>query len=65
MVKKVHNAHIGIEGYSRGARGALYWPQVNAKIKDFVTSSTVCAMYPEQCQEPLHPHEVPKRPCMV
>ncbi|XP_062510501.1 uncharacterized protein K02A2.6-like [Corticium candelabrum] len=63
MVKKLHNTHLGVEGCLRRAREPLFWPGINAELKDFVRRCSVCAAYrPEQCREPLKPHEIPSRP---
>ena len=63
MVSKLHNTHLGVECCLRRARESLFWPGMNAELKDFVRRCSVCAAYcPEQCCEPLQPHEIPSRP---
>lgn len=63
MLKEIHRSHIGIGGCLRRARELLYWPRINAEVKDYVSKCSVCQTYqPEQCREELQPHEMPSRP---
>ena len=63
MLKKLHSSHLGIEGSLRMAREAFYWPLMNGDVKDYITQCSICnTIKPEQCREPLRPHEVPNRP---
>ena len=63
MFKEIHRSHIGIGGCLRRARELLYWPRINAEVKDYVSKCSVCQSYqPEQCREELQPHELPSRP---
>ena len=63
MLKEIHRSHIGIGGCLRRARELLYWPRINAEVKDYVSKCSVCQSYqPEQCREELQPHEMPSRP---
>jgi hypothetical protein len=63
MKKKIHTSHIGIEGCLRRAREALYWPRMNAEIKEYISTCDVCRKHnPKQQQEPLKPHTICERP---
>ena len=63
MLKEIHRSHIGIGGCLRRARELLYWPRINAGVKDYVSKCSVCQSYqPEQCREELQQHEMPSRP---
>ena len=63
MLKEIHRSHIGIGGCLRRARELLYWPRINAEVKDYVSKCSVCQSYqPEQCREELQQHEMPSRP---
>ncbi|KAK2556143.1 Uncharacterized protein P5673_021722 [Acropora cervicornis] len=46
MLSQLHRSHIGIGGCIRRAREILYWPRMNAEIRDFVSRCTICQMYP-------------------
>ena len=40
----------------------LFWPRMNAELKDFITKSGICNSFkPEQTREALKPHEIPLR----
>ena len=63
MLKEIHRSHIGIGGCLRRARELLYWPRINAEVRDYVSKCSVCQTYqPEQCREELQPYELPSRP---
>ena len=62
-LKEIHRSHIGIGGCLRRARELLYWPRMNAEVKDYVSMCSVCQSYqPEQCRQTLQPHEMPSHP---
>ena len=63
MIKQLHQGHIGVEGCLHKAREVIYWPGVNAEVKDHVSKCDVCnAHRPEQCREKLQTHEFPHLP---
>ena len=63
LVKKLHSSHLGVEGCLRRAREVMYWPGMNQEVKDVVSVCSTCNAYrPEQCKEPLLPHDIPSRP---
>ena len=62
-IKGLHEPHIGIEGTLRRARDIVYWPGITAALKDYMSKCDICNRYrPEQCKEPLNPHDVPPVP---
>ncbi|XP_061180813.1 uncharacterized protein K02A2.6-like [Saccostrea echinata] len=63
MLTRIHSSHLGIEGCPRRARESVYWPQMNAEVKDFIQKSETCRTFDNnQGKEPLQHHEVPPRP---
>ena len=63
MLTEIHRSHVGIGGCLRRAREVLYWPRMNAEVKDYVSKCSICQTFqPEQCREELQPHEMPSRP---
>lgn len=63
MLKEIQRSHIGIGGYLRRAWELLYWPRINAEVKDYISKCSMCLWYqPEECQEELQPHEMCSRP---
>ena len=61
--EKIHSSHLGIEGCLRRARAAIYWPNMNADIKDYISKCSVCRST-SVCQgkETMMPHDIPERP---
>ncbi|XP_062523345.1 uncharacterized protein K02A2.6-like [Corticium candelabrum] len=63
MIKRIHCSHLGVEGCLRLARKALYWPNMNTAVRDFVSTCDICNSFqPKQQQEPLLPQKIPDRP---
>ena len=42
LMKRVHNAHLGVNGCLNRARECLYWPGMSGDIKNFVSTCEVC-----------------------
>ncbi len=63
MKEKIHSSHIGIEGCLRRARECIFWPNMNADVKDYIQRCEVCKAFPTSNQkESMIPHEIPDRP---
>ena len=63
VLKNLHKSHQGIEKTLRLARDLVYWPGMNAEIKDLISSCDVCnAFCNRQVKEPLMPHDIPDLP---
>ena len=63
LKKELHVGHTGIESCLKRARETLYWPNMNAEIKDFVQNCETCREFDQaQQKETLMCHEVPDRP---
>ena len=63
MKETLHTSHLGIEGTLRRARELLYWPGMNADIKQFIQGCEACRTYESKNQkETLMPHDLPDRP---
>ena len=61
----IHSSHIGIEGCLRRARECIYWPGMNAEIKEHISTCAVCNAYwypASQQKETLMTHDLPDRP---
>ena len=41
MLKEIHRSHIGMNGCLRRARELLFWPRINAEVKDFVSKCSI------------------------
>ena len=63
LMKEVHSAHMGVQSCLRRARECLYWPRMNAELKDFISRCDICQRYgAAQLREPMLPVELPDRP---
>ena len=63
MKERVHSSHLGIEGCLRRARECLFWPNMNADIKDYIQRCEICSEFQtSNRKETLISHEVPDRP---
>lgn len=60
---ELHSAHLGVESTLRRARETVFWPGINAEMKDYLAKCEICNTYnSEQPKEPLINHELPDRP---
>ena len=63
MIQRIHSSHIGIEGCLRRARVSLYWPGMDAQVRDCIQSCETClSTGPKQQKETMIPHEVKNHP---
>lgn len=63
MKQAVHSTHLGMEGCLKRARESLYWPGMNAEIRQFIEQCETCQMFqPDQPKEKLMSHPIPSRP---
>ena len=63
LISSIHRSHQGIQGCIRIAKDTVYWPLMNQQIADYVSQCSVCNTHrPDQCKEPMLPHDVPGRP---
>ena len=59
---EIHSSHIGIEGCLRRARELIFWPGMNAEVKDLISRCPICLKYRAQQQkEPIIQEQVPDR----
>ena len=63
MKRKLHASHLGAESCLRRARETIFWPNMNAELKEMIATCETCRKYETSHQkESLIPHEVPSRP---
>ena len=63
MLQKIHKAHQGVDSSIRRARESLFWPGMQAAIREKCLSCGLCAQYLcERPREPMQSHEIPTRP---
>ena len=60
--RDIHIGHTGVEGCLRRARESVYWPSMNAELKEMVLSCETCRCCEvSHAKEPLMSHEIPQR----
>ena len=42
LKEKIHSSHLGIEGCLRRACEAIYWPNMNSDMNDYISKCSVC-----------------------
>ncbi|KAI8480674.1 hypothetical protein Bbelb_415670 [Branchiostoma belcheri] len=63
MLTRIHQSHMGIEACLRFAKDCVYWPGMNAEVKDYVSRCDICqSVGNRQQKESLIPHPVTQRP---
>ncbi|XP_046576522.1 uncharacterized protein LOC124284493 [Haliotis rubra] len=63
IMVKLHSSHCGIQNSLRRAREAVFWPNMNRDVKEFINKWEICACYnDEQQKELLKSHSLPSRP---
>ena len=61
--QRVHSSHMGAESCLRRARECIFWPGMNADIKEMIAACETCRKYEvSQQKESLMPVETPFRP---
>ena len=45
MKRKLHESHLGAESCLRRARETIFWPSMNAKVKELIASCETCRKY--------------------
>ena len=63
MIKRTHSSYLGIEASLRKVRDVIYWPGMNAEIRDFIGQCSTCnELGQKQCKELMMAHQIPKCP---
>lgn len=63
MLKKIHQAHLGIIKCKQRAREILFWPGMGKEIEAMVSQCPTCnENRNSNTKQPLIPHEIPERP---
>lgn len=63
MKQSIHSSHMGAESCPRRARECIFWPGMNAEIKEMIAACETCRKYERsQANKPLMPLKTPSRP---
>ena len=60
---KIHSSHLGVEACLRKARDTVFWPGMNAEVKDQIKQCSICNEFQAKNQKlPMQSHDLPDRP---
>ena len=63
MREAIHSSHIGVNGCLRRARESMYWPSMNADIRNYIAQCETCRSFENrQAKETLRSHSPTDRP---
>ncbi|UYV68175.1 K02A2.6-like, partial [Cordylochernes scorpioides] len=63
MIMKTHQGHIGINSSMRRARDNIFWPGMNAQIRQEIENCSICLSNSQnQVREPMKSHRIPNYP---
>ena len=66
VIDQLHASHQGITKTQQRARTAVFWPGMNHRIEDKISSCSICKTHDKaQNHEPLIPSEVPDYPWQI
>jgi hypothetical protein len=62
MKMAIHSTHTGIEGCLKRAQECMFWPGMNAEIRQYISTCETCQSFqPAQQKETLMSSEIPSR----
>ena len=61
-LQHLHEGHLSASKTVLNARQHMFWPGIEADIKDYTRRCQVCIKRSRAAREPLQPHEIPDRP---
>ena len=60
---KIHSSHLGVEACLRKARDTVFWPGMNAEVKDQIKQCSICNEFQAKNQKlPMQSHDLPDHP---
>ena len=61
-LQRLHEGHLSASKTITNARQHMFWPGIEADIKDYTRRCQVCIKRSRPAREPLQPHEIPDGP---
>ena len=58
----LHEGHLSAKKVQDNAKEHMYWPGINADIKDYTKRCQECIKQSQIAKEPLQPHDIPEAP---
>ena len=60
---RIHSSHLGVEACLRKARDTVFWPNMNAEVRDLIKQCSICNEFQAKNQkQPMQSHQLPDRP---
>ena len=60
---RIHSSHLGVEACLRKARDTVFWPGMNAEVRDQIKQCSICNEFQAKNQKlPMQSHQLPDRP---
>ncbi|KAL9976934.1 hypothetical protein ACROYT_G014281 [Oculina patagonica] len=60
---RIHSSHLGVEACLRKARDTVFWPNMNAEVRDLIKQCSICNEFQAKNQkQPTQSHQIPDRP---
>ena len=62
-MSRIHASHLGVEACLRKARDTVFWPSMNAEVRDQIKQCSICSEFQaKNPKEPMQSHLIPDRP---
>ena len=60
---RIHSSHLGVEACLRKARDTVFWPGMNAEVRNQIKQCSICNEFQAKNQKlPMQSHKLPDRP---
>ena len=60
---RIHSSHLGVEACLRKARDTVFWPNINAEVREMIKQCSICNEFQAKNQkQPMQSHKIPDRP---
>ena len=60
---RIHSSHLGVEACLRKSRDTVFWPNMNAEVRDLIKQCSICNEFQSKNQkQPMQSHQLPDRP---
>ena len=59
---RLHEGHLSAKKVQDNAKEHMYWPGINADIKDYTKRCQEYIKWSQIAKEPLQPHDIPEGP---
>ena len=60
---RIHSSHLAVEACLRKARNTVFWPSMNAEVRDQIKQCSICNEFQAKNQKlPMQSHKLPDHP---